>query len=745
MASGGDTVRQGAEGTIPFLGQRGWFLLTIFTSAFLLFMVQPMIARMALPRVGGAPAVWNSAMLVYQALLLGGYAYAHALTRLAPRRQALVHLALLLAAALTLPIALLPWTPPADANSYLWVPWLFAASIGPLFFVMSAHAPLLQRWYALSGCGDPYPLYAASNFGSFLGLLAYPFLVEPLIGVEWQSWGWSAMFALVVVLVAGSAARLPRAPTATEERAPTSPPPSWTTMARWVVISAIPSGLILSTTLHLTTDIVAMPLLWVIPLGLYLLSFSIAFANDRRWATVMTMIAPFTLLLWAVGVLADAHESLVAYLLISLGGFFLVATALHARLFDERPPADHLTRFYLILSLGGVVGGLFAALIAPLSFDWTYEHPLLLLAAAAMIRVKQPLTVFDFYWKTGEPGSRDRWFIILVLCVVIAILLIAAQFPASKVAGKAGAGLLMLLGAAAVGRTAPYVATVAGIMLVSGAFDRLAQSQAEGVMTRSFFGVYRVLDGPNNSRTIVHGTTTHGIQNLGSPEREMMATTYYSPSSGVGMAMESKGALFPNARVAVVGLGIGTLACYAKPGEQWSFYEIDPVIVDIAKDRRRFRFLDRCGQDAAMVVGDARLTLAQRPPGSVDLLVIDAFSSDSVPMHLLTREALEGYRRVLSPNGLLMMHISNRFLDLRPVVGSATANGWTAMTRVHYPAPRDGKDNLSASVWVALSPSATTIATLADRSGRDAWSPLKNDPSFKPWTDSYSSILPILR
>ena len=211
------------------------------------------------------------------------------------------------------------------------------------------------------------------------------------------------------------------------------------------------------------------------------------------------------------------------------------------------------------------------------------------------------------------------------------------------------------------------------------------------------------------------------------------------------MAMESKGALFPNPRVAVVGLGIGTLACYAKPGEQWSFYEIDPVIVDIAKDRRRFRFLDRCGRDAAMVVGDARLTLAQRPPGSVDLLVIDAFSSDSVPMHLLTREALEGYRRVLSPNGLLMMHISNRFLDLRPVVGSATANGWTAMTRVHYPAPRDGKDNLSASVWVALSPSATTIATLADRSGRDAWTPLKNDPSFKPWTDSYSSILPILR
>ena len=721
--------------SLPF-GRRQWFLATIFTSAFLLFMVQPMIARMALPRVGGAPSVWNSAMLVYQALLLAGYAYAHALGRLPPRVQARVHFLLLVAAALSLPIGLFGWSPPADANGFLWVPWLFLASIGPLFFVVSAHAPLLQRWYALSGCGDPYPLYAASNFGSFLGLLAYPLLVEPLVSVQAQSAGWSWAFALLALLVIGASARLPK--TVEQAAAPTGPAPRWRQMAGWALLAAVPSGLIMSTTLHLTTDIVAMPLLWVMPLGLYLLSFSVAFAERRDGAAAAGRAAPIVLLICACGVAADSVPFPFVLLAAALAGLFLISVTLHARLFDGRPEAGHLTLFYLVMSIGGALGGLFSALIAPQLFDWTYEHPLLLLAAAGLLPMASP-----FKWLANVHASVDgprvaRWLLIVTLAAVI----VGATVPG---AGLPALLVLVMAGVASIGRRGPYLLAVAGVMLVAGGVDKLALSATPGKMTRSYFGIYALRDGPNGSRQLVHGTTSHGVQNLGSPARERMATAYYAPRSGVGQAMLAKQAMFPNARVAVVGLGAGTLACYAQAGEQWQFYEIDPAIVAIANDPRRFTFLSHCLPGVATKVGDARLTLAADAPNSADLLVIDAFSSDSVPMHLLTREAFRLYRRKLAPGGLLMVHISNRYLDLIPVVAGATDDGWVGASRLYLPAEPERRDNAGGSQWIALSDDPATLAALQRSTGPDGWRPLVAQPGFEPWTDDRSSILPLIK
>ncbi len=721
--------------SLPF-GRRQWFLATIFTSAFLLFMVQPMVARMALPRVGGAPSVWNSAMLVYQALLLAGYAYAHALGRLSPRVQARVHVGLLIAAALTLPLGLLDWTPPADANGFVWVPWLFLASIGPLFFVISAHAPLLQRWYALSGCGDPYPLYAASNFGSFLGLLAYPLLVEPFIPVGAQSMGWSWVFGLLALLVIGATARLPKA--RAQQATAIGPAPTWRRMAYWALLAAVPSGLIMSTTLHLTTDIVAMPLLWVMPLGLYLLSFSLAFAERRDGAAAAGRAAPIVLLICACGVAVDSVAYPFLLMAAALAGLFLISVSLHARLFDDRPEAGQLTLFYLVMSVGGALGGLFSALIAPQLFDWTYEHPLLLLAAAALLPMISP---FARLARNSDSSVASP------VTVKLIVLGIAATVAGTSISGADLPALLVLVvvGVASIGRRLPYLVAVAGIMLVAGGVEKLALSSIPGKMTRSYFGIYAIRPGDNNSRQLVHGTTSHGIQNLGSPERQRTATAYFAPRSGIGQAMLAKQQMFPDARVAVVGLGAGTLACYARPGEQWRFYEIDPAIVAIAEDERRFTFLSRCLPGVETKVGDARLTLSADLPASAEMLVIDAFSSDSVPMHLLTREAFQLYRRKLVPGGLLMVHISNRYLDLMPVVGGATEDGWVAMSRLYVPGEAERRDNATASQWIALSDNPATLAALDRAAGPGQWRPLVAKTGFVPWTDDRASILPLIK
>ena len=711
------------------------FLATIFAGSFLLFLVQPMIGRMALPRLGGAPAVWNSAMLVYQALLLAGYAYAHWLGRFAPRRQAAIHFAGFAIAALMLPLGLSAATPSASANIFLWVPWLLATSIGPLFFIVAAQAPLVQRWFTVAGGGDPYPLYAASNFGSFAGLISYPLLIEPLMPLASQSMLWSAGFVLVALLMAGGALTLPAGAAIAEAATPTGPAPSRRTVGKWIGYAAIPSGLMLSTTLHLSTEIIAMPLLWVVPLGLYLLSFSAAFAERRSVANLCRRIAPFGIIAAAFTVFNDTSSMPWLFASVALASLFIISVALHSELFDRRPEPARLTHFYLVMSVGGVIGGIFCALIAPMLFDWTYEHPLLLAAAGFALAAHPLLPVLK---RIGERGRVRIYGPILFY-----FLSLAGPFGGSETLAWLATMIMVALAIASIGRPLLFAAAIGSLMLAQTGWQRLTLSAQDGRMTRSFFGVYTILPGTDR-RTLVHGTTLHGVQLTGSPARERTPTSYYVPRSGVGLAITAAPALFgDDARIDVVGLGAGTLACYARPGQSWAFYEIDPAVVAIARDAKRFTFLSRCLPDAKVEIGDARLTLAASAPASADLLVIDAFSSDAVPMHLLTREAFAVYRRRLQPGGLLMMHISNRYLDLEPVIAAAAREGWTARAR-HYTPDAVGRSRQeAASIWIALAPHAPTLARLVARQP-SAWQKLE-DRGFLAWTDDHASVLPIIR
>ena len=714
---------------------RWFFVAAIFAGSFLLFLVQPLVARLALPRLGGAPAVWNSAMLVYQALLLGGYAYAHAVSRWPVRRQAGVHLLLLGAAALWLPLGLIAADPPPDAEAAIWVPWLIGASIGPLFLVLSAQAPLLQRWLGAAAPGaDPYPLYAASNLGSFGGLLAYPLLLEPATALGMQTRVWSLGYGLVALLVLACALRLP-AGGAAAGHGERGPAPGLRTVLRWMAFAAVPSGLVLATTTFISLDIVPVPLLWVVPLGLYLLSYTVAFAEQRDLADLLTRIAPITVVLFGGIMVAGYQERPYLNLGVALALLFMASVAIHTRLYRERPVADRLTGFYLATAAGGALGGAFVALVAPIAFDWIYEYPILIVAAGLMVP--------QLYLTPWTKRLWERHYRV-ALAGVAAILGVLVLIRLTGPEDGAGVALIFpvvaVLGLASVGARIPFALTLAASVLLYGGW-RMVTTSLEGTHERSYFGIYNYVQRADE-RELDHGTTMHGVQLTGSPERERTPTTYYAAGSGVGRAMRMAPALYgPRARIGVVGLGTGTLACYARGGQDWRFYEIDPAVVRIVRDPGRFTFLSNCLPQAPIRLGDARLSLRREPSASLDLLALDAFSSDAVPVHLLTREAFAGYARVLAPNGLLMVHISNRFLELEPVVAAAArAGGWHAAVLDYRPSALDGR--ASASSWVALSRDPAVLARVTADGG---WRPVAGRPGFSGWTDDYASILPLIQ
>ncbi|MBI0474987.1 hypothetical protein D9601_06385 [Sphingomonas sp. MA1305] len=722
-------------------GGRMLFVATILTGSFLLFLVQPLVARIALPRLGGAPAVWNSAMLVYQTLLLCGYAYAHALARVRPWLQAAVHLAVLAIGALFLPIGLIAAGLPAGASPAWWVPWLLLVSIGPLFFAVSAQAPLIQRWFGLASGGDPYGLYAASNLGSFAGLVAYPLLVEPLFALRLQRWGWSAGYLLLIALVLLCASRLPRAGSGERARPTSAPAKPWR-VPHWIALAAVPSGLMLATSTYVTTDIVAMPLLWVLPLGLYLLSFTIAFAARRDTADFLTRVAPITILLFGGVIIGGFNTQPFANLGVALLLLFMAAVALHTQLYRLRPAPDRLTGFYLATAVGGALGGAFAGLVAPAVFDWTYEYPLLILAAGVLVpQVYLTGWLRDLWW--SDALRRIAWSIVAATC---ALLIAAAVFDPTGRFGERHQGFafvfVAVIGLATIGRRRAYATVLVSALALFGGWRAIELSLDRGARTRSYFGVYTIRDG-DGRRELDHGTTVHGIQLTGNATRERMPTTYYVAGSGVGQALQAVPALYGElARVGIVGLGTGTLACYARPGQRWTFFEIDPTVVRIARDSGRFTYLRRCTPGATITLGDARVSLSRSPADSLDLLALDAFSSDAIPMHLMTREAFATYARVLSERGLLLVHISNRFLDLEPVVAAAArAGGWHAAEYYFQPSSLD--PDASPSQWIAMSRDRAALDAVTG--GDPDWRAIVGRPGVPAWTDDYSTILPLLR
>jgi SAM-dependent methyltransferase len=726
---------------------RTLFLLTILTGSFLLFLVQPMVARMALPRLGGAPAVWNSAMLVYQALLLGGYAYAHRLSREAPKKQAVIHIALFAIAALWLPLSLASFHPPVDGSPIFWVPWLLIASIGPLFFVVAAQAPLMQRWYNIAGNeGEPYALYAASNIGSFAGLIAYPLLVEPFMSLRSQTLLWTAIYVALMASVVACAVQLWRSKPAPAEGGnaaiSTDSAISWRTRLYWIVLAAVPSGLMLSTTSHLTTDLMAMPLIWVIPLGIYLLSFSIAFADNQRPAYWISRFAPLVMIVAGAFVFVVWGKAAINGLVASLSLLFFVAVALHNRMYQTRPAPSELTSFYLMMSVGGVIGGFFCAIVAPLLFDWTWEHPILILLAAMLL---PKISVFNF-----QPRNRALWLGIAAIAILAILGGIAVGISNPLDTGFTKviiAGTIIIIGVAVAGFRWAFVVAMASVLLVSGGWQSIEQT-LQGSRMRSYFGTYTVNASESGRvRWLNHGTTMHGMQLLDEPTKPI---SYYPTTSGVGIAMTKAS---PNATIGVVGLGTGTLSCYHKPGQTWQFFEIDPLMVEIARDRKIFSFIDRCAPDVEITLGDARLTVADVPKGKFDILALDAFSSDSIPLHLLTKEAFAIYKRALKPDGLLLVHISNRYIDLNPVVAAeAKAGGWVGALRHDSPTERMIDEGSRASLWIALSPDAAKLAQLtgkvdAQRTVKytpDQWVTLDAPGTSRLWTDDYASVLPHL-
>lgn len=721
--------------------RRVLFTAAILASSFLLFLVQPMVARMALPQLGGAPNVWNSAMLVYQALLLGGYAYAHLISRLPLARQAAIHLAVLLLAGLSLPLALAEVDSPAPGWEAVWVPWLFLLTVGPAFFAVSAQAPLIQRWFAAHPqAGNPYPLYAASNLGSFAGLIAYPIVVEPLLPLGTQSALWAAGYVVMILLVAAAGfnrAKLQEDHSrTTHDEAPEHI--GWKRMGVWLALSAAPSGLMLSTTTFLTTDIMAMPLLWVIPLGLYLLSFSVAFATRRGTAEFIVLIAPIVLLVDGSVAMFSAGRADLLAALASIVLLFVISVALHSRLYDNRPSPAQLTRFYLVMSAGGALGGLFTALVAPVLFDWTWEHPLLILAAAALL----PLGPWAAYLRQV---SRDPRMTRIILALSLFIIFVGAGWlyreNLSEQLGGWGAFLavaaILVFSTIVAARRWSYLLAAAALLVSLGGLTQL-ETSIEGLRERSYFGIYAIQENDDGDRLLMHGTTIHGVQRA--VEDAHTPTAYYGHTSGIGLALQSADELFGGgARIGVVGLGIGTLACYRQPGQDWTFFEIDPTVLRYSR-RGLFTFLQDCAPQAPVIIGDARIQLERMPQDSFDLLAIDAFSSDAIPLHLLTREALDTYWDALAEDGVLMLHISNRFIALQPVLARLAQDGGYAAA-IRDDVPGWGSEMLYPSGWVAMTRDPQRLEELT---GDEGWSELA-PPEGATWTDEYASTLPHLR
>lgn len=716
---------------------RALFVVTILTGSFLLFLVQPMVARMALPQLGGAPNVWNSAMLVYQALLLAGYWYAHRLARLPFRRQARIHLTLFVVALVTLPVGLVTLPDPAPGTEVFWVPALLALSIGPVFFLVSAQAPLMQHWYGLHPkAGQPWALYAASNLGSFAGLIAYPVLAEPLLSLHVQAWAWSGGYVVLLGLIM-LAARLrwneQNAPVeSTTARIPRRQ------LAQWIVLAAVPSGLMLSTTTHLTTDIFAMPLLWVIPLGLYLFSFVIAFSDHRGPAQIVSALAwPVLLSIGGTAMVSQGSNGLLP-VIGSVSLLFFICVALHARLYDLRPEPAQLTTFYLAMSAGGALGGLFTALIAPLVFDWVWEHPLLVLAAALLIPVTPLLD-----WKHRAGLQPELKYMALGLAVLSTLVLLWMLHDARLYEDGDSNPELLSVGLAIIGLVlVPWrwltAALLLGIMLVQGGLQTLADSR-DGVRTRSYFGVYSVRVHPDRKlRTLAHGTTLHGQQSL-EPAMKCMPLSYYGPGSGVAIGFANAARLFPGKqRIGVVGLGTGSLAGFARPGQSWTLFEIDEAVLNLSR-QGKFTYLRDCAPQARVVLGDARINLGKVRDGSFDLLAIDAFSSDSVPLHLLTGEAFGVYLDALAPQGILFVHISNRFMDLEPPI-AAEVRRRHLHAAVREDAP-PAESPWTGSTWIAIARDPGQLKALSTVAPAMAWRPL-GAAARQPWTDDHASILP---
>lgn len=661
--------------------------LTLLLSAFLLFAVQPLLGKLILPMLGGAPTVWNAAMVFFQALLLAGYAYAHGTSRvLRPAGQAVLHLCVLVACAAALPVAIpAGWNEaPVTGNPFFWQLAMMSVAAGGPFFALAATAPMLQRWFSLTGHRDapsPYFLYGASNLGSMAALLSYPFLIEPhmTVGAQTKAWAWG-YGALVALTAACALADLGGAAPPRAEAQAAEEPLTPGRVGLWLLLTFLPSSLMLGVTTFITTDIAAVPLLWTVPLALYTLSFIVAFA--RRWPVRLESVTMLQAVSLVAAVLLGPIKmaAFAAHLVL----FLLSALMCHMQLAQERPSARDLTAFYLAVAAGGAAGGVFNTLAAPALFPFPLEYPLAL-AAAAFLRCRKG--------------------------------------PAPSFAAL---------------RRIPFAAAAFVLLAVYPGFSWRQYATAVAVR-RNFFGVLRVSDVPPE-RLLFSGATIHGAQALDAAHRKT-PLSYYSrggPAGDVFAALEEREG---GQRVAALGLGLGSIACYARPGRHFDFFEIDPEVVRIAQDPKLFTFLSGCGSDYKVVMGDARLSLAKTPDRSYDLIFVDTFSGDNVPVHMLTAEAFRLYFRKLKPGGLLAVNVSNRYLALERVVAAAARdlNVYVLMKTMKTEAMPDSLV-VTGARYAVLAEVPGPLAAFPTR----GWRLPDISRAWKSWGDDYSDIASVL-
>mgnify|MGYP002623096991 FL=1 len=716
------------------------FSATLFFSALLLFVVQPMVGKMILPTLGGAPAVWNTCMVFFQAALLAGYGYAHFVAgRLRLRVQIPAHIMLLLGIFFALPIAFPhDGDVPTGDNPVLWLLLKLAVGVGLPFFITASSAPLLQRWFAHSGheqASDPYFLYAASNAGSFVALLGYPILIEPMLDLEQQSSAWSLGFIGMILMTAScgfavlGAPRDPRPAAGPSESTDSLKAPSTKASLWWIVLAFVPSSLMLGVTTYITTDIAAVPLLWVVPLAIYLLTFVLTFARRPPLSVAFcAKLLPPALVLWICTQLGAQGNVGIMSIPFQLFIFFLAAMVCHGRLAESRPPAERLTSFYWWMSVGGVLGGVFNGLLAPVLFNREIEYQMVLVLACLFMPAKQAVRTT---WKVDLVPAAVMAVVALGLAAGMRVLGPDRDFPI-RVIGFFSPAIVCLF---YYKRPVRFAAALGVAMLASAYFVPTRTGQILHV-ERNFFGVKRVRVEPSGRyRRLQHGGTAHGLQAT-DPDRALDPLGYYHPEGPLGDVFDAFGPT--TGRVAVIGLGCGGMFAYAQPHHRFTFYDIDPAVQRIAENPDFFTLLAKGLGEYEIVIGDGRLRMMDADEGVFDLLLLDAFSSDAIPIHLLSREALAIYVSKTSADGVIVFHISNRYLDLAPVVAVLARDaGLHCLLKEGKGGSGDLKDEHWPARYMAMARDPARLAVL-EAAG---WGAVAVDPDKPVWTDRYSHLL----
>jgi hypothetical protein len=719
------------------------FSATIFLSAFLMFIVEPMIARMVLPLLGGAAAVWTTCLVFFQAVLLCGYAYAHgATTLLGPRRHAAVHIGVVSLPLLFLPVGLGTGTPPPSDNPAGWLLLTLLTSIGLPFFALSTSAAVLQKWYSVTddeGARDPYFLYAASNLGSFAALIAYPLLVERTLRLQQQAQLWTIGYAMLAVLTIACAASVWRRGSGTAVTAPSASSIAaeaigWSRRARWTVLAFVPSSLLLAVTSYMSTDVASVPLLWMVPLCVYLGTFVVAFSpGAARARALASRFMPLSVIALALLLIAQMNRPVSVVIPLHLFVFGVIALACHGELADDRPSPARLTEFYFWISLGGMLGGMFNAVLAPVIFTGIVEYPLVLIVAC-LVRRAAPA-------ETRGSWRADAAWIALIGSAAMLSVWINGQFGSVSRFLILGAAVPALLAFGQQRRPLRFAGCVAALLL-SGALVQSPFGRAV-YADRTFFGVYRVrVDDRLNYRFMFHGPTLHGMQST-EDSRRSASLSYFHKNGPIGQVFAAAPQAAAAREVAVVGLGVGSLATYAGPSQRWTIYEIDPAVEDVARNPAFFTYLQECGRRCDVVIGDARVSLGRARPAQFGVLILDAFSSDAIPVHLLTREALSLYLSRLAPNGIIALHISNLHLSLSPVLGRlAQDQGLVALWQREPATAGSLADGKFPSEWMVLARTRADLGALADD---PRWKAPDVAPATPLWTDDFSNILSVLR